>query len=141
MWLTVSGNLRCSNADEILLLLKSSDAVAHDLCYAYAQCCDEAADAKRDTPPQLVLKRWCALRERGQCGCALRLHARARFHLEPAMEFRCFVRGSRLVGACQRHTADFFPFLAESRARLSEQLDAFHDEHVADAFPHPDCAF
>ena len=64
-----------------------------------------------------------------------------RFHLEPAMEFRCFVRGSRLVGACQRHTADFFPFLAESRAQLSEQLDAFHDEHVADAFPHPDCAF
>ena len=49
MWLTVSGNLRCSNADEILLLLKSSDAVAHDLCYAYAQCCDEAADAAADT--------------------------------------------------------------------------------------------
>ena len=55
------------------------------------------------------------------------------------MEFRCFVRGSRLVGACQRHTADYFPFLAESRRRLSQQLDAFHDEHVADAFPHPDC--
>ena len=56
------------------------------------------------------------------------------------MEFRCFVRGSRLVGACQRHTSDYFPFLAESRRKLSEQLDAFHDEHVADAFPHPDCA-
>ena len=56
------------------------------------------------------------------------------------MEFRCFVRGSRLVGACQRHTSDYFPFLEESRRKLSEQLGSFHDEHVADAFPHPDCA-
>lgn len=59
MWLTVSGNLKCKNAEEIILLLKSSDAVAHDLCYAYSQCCDEAGDVSRDTPPQLVLKRWC----------------------------------------------------------------------------------
>jgi len=120
VWLTVSGNLKCGNAAEVLLLLKSSDAVAHDLCYAYSHCCDESADAARDTPPQLVLKRW--------------------FALEPAMEFRCFARGSRLVGVCQRHVSDFFPFLADSRRKLSDQLDTFHDEHVADVFPHPDCA-
>jgi hypothetical protein len=58
--MTVGGNLRCVNAEEVLLLLKSSDAVAHDLCYAYAQCADgDAEDAPR-TPPQLVLKKWCA---------------------------------------------------------------------------------
>ena len=56
------------------------------------------------------------------------------------MEFRCFVRGSRLVAACQRHTSDYFPFLADSRRKLSDQLDAFHDETVADVFPHPNCA-
>jgi hypothetical protein len=60
--MTVGGNLRCVNADEVLLLLKSSDAVAHDLCYAYAQCADAAAEDAPRTPPQLVLKRWCAWR-------------------------------------------------------------------------------
>ena len=56
------------------------------------------------------------------------------------MEFRCFVRGNRLVAACQRHTSDYFPFLTESRRKLSDQLDAFHDDFVADVFPHPNCA-
>ena len=70
MWLTVSGNLKCTNAEEIVLLLKSSDAVAHDLCYAYAQCCDDATHVARDTPPQLVLKRWCV-------PSLARLHARS----------------------------------------------------------------
>jgi hypothetical protein len=121
VWLTTAGNLRCANADEVLLLLKASDAVAHDLCYAYDQCADAASSDAPPTPPQLVLKRWLELR--------------------PAMEFRCFARNRRLVGISQRHTCDHWPFLCAMKRQLSEQLDIFHDEHVADVFPAADVSY
>jgi hypothetical protein len=63
-----------------------------------------------------------------------------RYDLKPAMEFRCFVLGGRLVGVSQRHTGEHYPFLSEQRASLAAQLDEFHETHVAPAFPHPDCA-
>ena len=63
MWLTVGGSLRCRNAAEVLLLLKASDAVTHDLCHAYEACADVAVPADAPpTAPQLVLKKWCEAR-------------------------------------------------------------------------------
>jgi hypothetical protein len=59
VWVTFSGSLRCANADEVVLLLKSSDAIAHDLQHAYAQCSDCDPQHAPATPPQLVLKKWC----------------------------------------------------------------------------------
>ena len=56
MWLTFDGRLRCTNVDEVFLLLKASDTVAHDLCHPYAHCDDPPAAVP---PPELVLKQWC----------------------------------------------------------------------------------
>ena len=143
VWVTFSGTLRCSNYEEVVLLLKSSDAVAHDLQHAYAQCCDLTADQAPHTPPQLVLKKWCAREGRLGAAC-VSLNSRAsslrRMDLKPAGEFRLFVRDTELVGACQRHTSDHFPFLADSARLTALCLKAFHEDTVADVFPHPNCA-
>ena len=117
VWLTTDGRLRCCNAAEVLLLLKSSDAAVHDLCHAYDACADAPVAS---TPPQLVLKRWRDLR--------------------PEREFRCFARHRRLVAVSQRHAGDFYPALSAMKGQLVLQLEAFHDNHVAHQFPHPDCA-
>lgn len=144
VWVTFAGSLRCTNADEVLLLLKSSDAIAHDLEYAYAQCEDCTPEQAPQTPPQLVLKKWrvwgesTASRRRVAHACA---HAPIlRFDLKPAGEFRCFVRDGRLLAASQRHCADHFPFLAADMPGLRHQLRAFHRHRVAAAFPQPHCA-
>ena len=74
-WVTASNSLKCSHADEVLLLLKSSDRIAHDICNAFDGC--------QGSPPQefkyvLVLKKF--------------------YDLKPEREFRCFVKGHDLVG-------------------------------------------
>ena len=60
--------------------------------------------------------------------------------MKPSGEFRCFVRGRRLVGVCQRHCSDHFPFLGDDVPRTGDQLREFHARVVAPAFPQTDCA-
>lgn len=121
VWLTFDGTLRCNNAAEVVLLLKASDCVVHDLCHAYSQCSDVAASDAPPTPPQLVLKQWLPLR--------------------PQLEFRCFVIDGELVGCSQRHVGTHFPFLAGSREELLPRLLHFFEEVVADVFPLPTYTF
>lgn len=74
-WVTASNSIVCANADEVLLLLKSSDRIAHDICNAFDGCIDKA-----DEPVNwvLVLKK--------------------QYDLKPDREFRCFVKDNDLVG-------------------------------------------
>jgi hypothetical protein len=75
-WVSPTGSVKCNNAAEVLLLLKSSDVIVHDLCHAFDNCSDGGV-----TRPEhfvLVLKKWYPLR--------------------PEMEFRCFVRDNQLRG-------------------------------------------
>ena len=67
---------------QVLLLLKSSDRVAHDICHAFDSC-----EAAPSGPVQhtLALRKWFALR--------------------PERELRCFVRQRHLIGGCSACTA------------------------------------
>lgn len=60
---------------QVLLLLKSSDRIAHDICNAFDGCLEKPAQPVAHT---LALRKWVALK--------------------PEREFRCFVRGYDLVG-------------------------------------------
>lgn len=61
---------------QVVLLLKSSDRIAHDLCHAFDGCA-----SRRERPPRACL--------------ALRKF----YNLRPGREFRCFMRNHELVGA------------------------------------------
>ena len=74
-WVTASNSLKCNNADEVLLLLKSSDRIAHDICNAFDGCKD---NTPQDVKHVLVLKK--------------------HYDLKPEREFRCFIRNHDLVG-------------------------------------------
>lgn len=104
----LGGSLKCASARDVLLLLKSSDRVAHDLCEARrahgGSSSDEAAGR---FPWTLALRSWCNLR--------------------PSSEFRCFgvAHGAVLVAACQRDRFSHYPFLQDARSTILDQLRAF----------------
>jgi hypothetical protein len=73
------GSLKCENAGDVYILIKSSDFCLHDLLRNALQDCedyDESAFSNNPPPVQLVLRKWC--------------------NLHPSMEFRCFVRDHEL---------------------------------------------
>lgn len=74
-WVTASSSIACTNADEVLLLLKSSDRIAHDICHAFDSCPDK--------PEALV--QWV-------------LVLKKQYDLKPEREFRCFIKSHDLVG-------------------------------------------
>ena len=117
----LGGSTKCASARDVLLLLKSSDRVAHDLCDARSAY-DDGEDAESNAPTggepddagddgnfawTLALRRWCNLR--------------------PSSEFRCFSveHGAHLVAACQRDRSTYYPFLDALRPRLLELLESF----------------
>jgi hypothetical protein len=73
-------------------MLKSSDRISHDIDILLSQ---QWRHAVRPAPV-LVLCKWHDLR--------------------PEREFRCFVKGGDLVGACQRDISQHFPQLAAPTA-------------------------
>lgn len=74
-WVAASNSTVCTNADEVLLLLKSSDRIAHDICHAFDSCSDRPHEPVHWV---LVLKK--------------------QYDLKSDREFRCFIKSHDLVG-------------------------------------------
>lgn len=135
-WISPTG-LRCQNADEVLLLLKSSDRAAHDLASvrelqraahggpALAHDGDEGKGTEQGdhTPvvrPQLVLKRY--------------------HDLDNGLEFRCFVLKGHLAGVSQRDPTQHFPALVDEQPAIKAALLTFFIDKISSRFPSRNCA-
>ncbi|KAI8346313.1 D123-domain-containing protein [Mortierella sp. GBAus27b] len=125
-WIATTNTLKCHHAADILLLLKSSDFIAHDLAHAYEDCSDEAGGQTgagvRQQPEtvQLVLRKW--------------------FDLAPSMEFRCFVRDNQLVGISQRDMT-YYDFLKDLQDELEDKIVDFYETKIQGRFPDHDYTF
>jgi len=122
-WMATRKSTKCANPGEVTLLLKASDAIAHDLCDAYACCADRHS---LFLSPEAERRRL-----RGDA----ELHLLAWRELNPSMEFRCFVRRGTLRGVCQRDCANFYPFLPDRVDRLTDLLAEFWQDVVYPSFP------
>ena len=117
--MSVDNTLRCEKTSDVLLLLKSSDFVAHDLTAAF-DACPVAERTYADVNIVLALRQWSTLHQ--------------------SMEFRCFVRDGLFVGACQRHAAEYFSFLSARAMQLSALLGHFWRDHIQERFTLRSCA-
>jgi len=120
MWMIPDGTLCCHNADQVVLLLKSSDIILHDL-EQYPTTDHRTTLTDHTSPFVLVLKKY--------------------HDLSVSYEFRCFVKDRNLIGISQRYITQFFPFLLKERTSLKGLLTDFFHEHVNKKFPESDYVF
>ena len=118
-WISLDSSLKCTNINDIFLLLKSSDFISHDLNHPYENVID-AASCKVDQY-FLVLKKWC--------------------NLFPSMEFRVFVKDKTIVGICQRDICNYYDFLSDLKEEFRKRIIDFFDLQIRDTFPESNCNF
>ncbi|ETV75115.1 hypothetical protein H257_10689 [Aphanomyces astaci] len=120
----LANSLCCRSFADILMLLKASDFITHDLTQAYDGCSDVGTKRRPDTF-HLVLKKWC--------------------HLFDSMHFRCFVRAKKLLGISQRNCTERYDFLASEATQdtLCDAIAAFFESHLttSQALPDPNYVF
>lgn len=116
-WIMPGHTLKCQTPNDVYLLLKSSDFAMKDL----TQLRELQAACEREQRPerprlQLVLKKW--------------------FDMPRSHEFRCFVRGGQLVGACQRDMT-FYEHLQDPavQAQIQRMLADGYRTYIAPQAP------
>ncbi|KAG0635507.1 putative cell cycle control protein Cdc123 [Tuber brumale] len=116
LFMSATRTLECRTPGDIYLLLKSSDFVTHDLEHPF-----DDTDPSDPTPASSI---------------RYHLVLRKYFNMNPALEFRAFVAGRRVVGISQR---DFnhYAFLGELKAEIRGLVVGFFDEFLA-GFPDED---
>jgi hypothetical protein len=118
VFMSPTNTLECQKPGEIYLLFKSSDFITHDLEHPFDDCIDSPEDdedlSTKDIPYALVLRKW--------------------FAINPSMEFRCFVRGRRLLAVCQREL-NHFEFLEPMKREILLCIREFFDENLKHTFP------
>ncbi|XP_010936805.1 uncharacterized protein [Elaeis guineensis] len=119
-WISADGTLRCTSFVDVALLLRSSDAIAHDLSHALPSCRDN--ERSSTTTFYLALRKWYP-------------------SLRPEMEFRCFARHRRLVGISQREVTGFYPVLLDRHHEIQPLIEVFFAEVVKPRFGSEDYTF
>lgn len=107
----LGNSMNCYNADDVYLLLKSSDFISFDLNHAFDQT--ESTSEGVSIPWHLVLRK--------------------SFNMNPSVEFRCFVRNRRLIGATQRDM-NYYKFLHEGKDMFMSLIEDFFEEKLKNTF-------
>lgn len=117
-WISPFNTLKCTTANDIYLLLKSSSFVSHDLEHPFTGCAPSSQPTTFS--PVLVL--------------------RPHFPVQPSLEFRCFVKHRTLIGITQRDL-NHYDFLRPMEAVLISRIQKFFTDKLRFTFPDPSFVF
>ncbi|XP_047059829.1 cell division cycle protein 123 homolog [Lolium rigidum] len=136
VFMAADATTRCTCFAEVAMLLRASDCIAHDLVSARASCQDfvrpegvrrNAGEADSDASEED--DSW--LHDGFQYYLALRKWYPG---LRPESEFRCFVRGRKLVGVSQRDPSAYYPSLPGWRAEVQPKIEDFFEDVIEPQF-------
>lgn len=134
-WILPNNTIECSTPDEVFMLLKSSDRIAHDI--DVLNCILQSRESPRSP---LGKEREDRESESSQEQDTIPDHAhviavRKWYHLKPGREFRCFVRNNTLVAVCQRDLSmKFEHLLGASMEKIIDRIKAFYDTVIHTQF-------
>jgi len=109
-WMGVGHSLKCESLTQIWLLLKSSEFIVHDLTQPFKDCSDNE-DQVSNVKYVLALKKWSG-------------------KVNPATEFRCFIRNRQLIAIEQRDTTNFYSHMLEEKDDIVRDIKSFFNENV-----------
>lgn len=121
-WILPSNTMKCTNASDVYLLLNASNYVMHDLAHAFDDVTTKEGDEIKETQTEfeLVLRKWV--------------------NINPALEFRVFVKQNEIVGISQRDL-NYYDFLKPLESTIRELVETFFDEVLRETFPDDDYVF
>ena len=118
-WMLATNSMECTTANDIYLLLKSSDFITHDLEQAFVGC--------EDDPSEVEIPYVLALRKAVPATVN-------------SMEFRCFVRRRSLMGVCPRDL-NYYDFMESLSLVLEDLICDFFEDKLRDKFPDENFVF
>lgn len=114
-WILPNNSMKCNEVNELYLLLNASNYIMHDLQYAFDDCVDvEPAQENKKPEFELILRKW--------------------FDVNPALEFRVFVKNGKVIGVSQRDL-NFYDYLSALSDTFKYLIDEFVEDIVVPAFP------
>ncbi|GAB6029605.1 hypothetical protein CHUAL_005345 [Chamberlinius hualienensis] len=126
-WISCDHTLQCATVGEVLLLLKSSDFITHDLTEPFKDCDDWSEkpdnDSSVETPVayELILRKWT--------------------DINPATEFRCFVKGAALIAISQRDYTNFYDYIPKDKDKIVKKIKNYYDNNICNKFTDVDYCF
>ncbi|CEP62551.1 cell proliferation protein CDC123 LALA0_S05e08152g [Lachancea lanzarotensis] len=116
-WILTNNSLKCHEMNDVYLLLKASNHITHDLDRAFDVCFDRDSLVEESAETfghELILRKW--------------------FDINPALEFRVFVKNSKVIGVSQRDL-NFYDYLLPLTDTFKDLIDEFVGEQANIKFP------
>lgn len=124
-WISRHPNtVKCTSANDIYILLKSSSFISHDLDHAFDDCVDDGvlASSSTTTKPQYP------------ADFTPVLVLRSFFSPLPSLEFRCFVKNRTLIAITQRDL-NYYAFLRNLRPAIIARCTELFNTKLRSTFP------
>lgn len=136
-WILPNNTVQCSTPDEVFMLLKSSDRIAHDIDVLHGII------GSNESPRSPLVQEKGP--DRGSASSQDDAIIPARSHvialrkwydLKPGRDFRCFVKGNTLVAICQRDLSMKYKHLlgSSSMENIIDRIQAFYNDAIHQRF-------
>ncbi|KAK3505170.1 D123-domain-containing protein [Neurospora crassa] len=138
-WISRHPNtVKCTSANDVYILLKSSSFISHDLDHAFDDCVPSTTTTTPQSPSSTAAAAAQAQQQQQQQqqpqGFNPVLVLRSFFSPLPSLEFRCFVKDRNLIAITQRDL-NYYAFLRSLRSAIIARCRELFNTKLKYTFP------